>query len=155
MPPSRDCWKWVLEKRRKHNTAKYIDPMGEVHLDGMDKLRLSLRTAIRKRLSRRFRMHRAYSQGNRQEWITEPKNPRFTKSMKIKVNVTYYNCCKHRLDEFPRSDSELDSEDTDVELLDELERAGHLHDFKMYRTIYPVKQIWQPFLKSLKKKPKR
>ena len=155
MPPSKECWKRVLERRRKLNTAKYINPMGESLLDGMDKLRLSLRMAIRKRLSRRFRMHRAYSQGNRQEWIAEPKNPRFPKSMKIKVNVTYYNCCKHGLDEFPRGDTELDSEDTDVDLLDELERAGHSYDFKMYRTIYPVRQVWQPFLKSLKKKPKQ
>ena len=153
--PSKGCWKKILEKRRKRNTAMYIDPMGEKRLDGMDKLRLNLRTAIRKRLSRRFQMHRAYSQGNKEEWIAEPKNPRFTNSMKIKVNMTYYNCCKYGLEEFPKSDTELDSENTDVELLDELEKAGHSHDFKMYRTIYHLKEIWEPFLKSLKKKPKR
>ena len=61
LPPSKECWKKVLEQRRRHNTAKYIDPMGEQHLDGMDKLRLSLKIAIHKWLSRRFRMRRAYS----------------------------------------------------------------------------------------------
>ena len=148
---SKDVLQKIARKRRKRITKKYVDPMGEERIDPLDKLRDRVYGGIHKKLSKHHRIRRTYtSASNKKDWICEPSAPRKTRSTSIKVNSTFYNCCKYGIEEWPETDHEMDSENTDIELLEELEEQGHSHDFRDYRTVYPILEVWTPFLDAKK-----
>ena len=100
-------------------------------------------------------MRRKYtSSSNKTEWIAVPHCPCLTRSQRIKIHSVYYNCCKHGTQSFPETDSELDDQITDTEILEELEKEGHYDNPKDYHAIYPLPEVWEPFLDKLRVRPK-
>ena len=50
-------------------------------------------------------------------------------------------------------DNEFDLEDTDDEVLEELNEAGHSNNPEHYAHIFAEPTIWEPFMAKLKKRP--
>ena len=136
---------------------KYIDPNGEARLIPIIKPHTNMYMAIRCRLSKRFRIHQIYTQGKgaKVAWIAEPKNQRITHSMRAKCLLTLYNCCKYGVLHWPDTDDEFDPEDTDEELLEQLNEAGDSGNPEHYAHIMPEPTIWEPFMAKLKKQPRQ
>ena len=151
----------VVAELKQHRdtqlTQKYVDPKGEARLIPIVKLRTNMYTAIRRRLSKRFRIRRIYTQGKgaKIDWLTEPKNQRIMRSMRAKCLSTLYNCCKYGVLHWPDTDNELDPEDTDDELLENLYEAGHSDNPEHYAHIMPDPAIWDPCMAKLKKCPRQ
>ena len=134
---------------------KYMDPNGQARLIPIIKLHTSMYAAIQHCLSKRFRIHRIYTQGKgaKVDWIAKPKNQRITCSMRAKCLLTLYNCCKYGVLHWPDTDDEFDPEDTDEELLEKLNEAGHSDNPEHYAHIMPEPTTWEPFMAKLKKRP--
>ena len=131
--------------------------MGKARLMPLIKLRTNMYTAIRRCLSKHFRIRRIYTQGKaaKVDWITAPKNQRITRSMRAKCLSTLYNCCKYGVLHWPDTDNELDPEDTDDELLEDLYKAGHSDNPEHYAHVMPDPVTWDPFMAQLKKRPRQ
>ena len=155
--PSSNIMAELIRHREKQLTQKFVDPMGEARLTPLFKLRTNMYTTIRRRLSKRFRIRRKYTQGKgaKIDWLTEPKNQCISRSMHAKCLSTLYNCCKYGILHWPDTDDELDPEDTDDELLENLYEAGHSDNPEHYVHIMPDPAIWDPFMAKLKKRPRQ
>ena len=155
--PSPHIMSALIQQREQIRTQKFVDIMGEARLTPLIKLRTNMYTAIRRRLSKRFRIRRIYTQGKgaKVDWITAPKNQRITRSMRAKCLSTLYNCCKYGVLHWPDTDNELDPEDTDDELLENLYEAGHSDNPEHYAHVMPDPVTWEPFMAQLKKRPRQ
>ena len=71
--------------------------------------------------------------------------------MRAKCLSTLYNCCKYGVLHWPDTDDEYDPEDTDDELLKQLNEAGHSDNPDDYAHIMPELKVWEPFMAALKK----
>ena len=107
--PSPAVVKNIQKLRDQQLTQKYVDPNGEQRRLPLVKLKANMYTAIRRRLSKRFRIRRIYTQGQgtKVDWLAEPKNQRITRSMQAKCLSTLYNCCKQGVLHWPDTDDEL------------------------------------------------
>ena len=147
----------VIDKLKKMRETqfmqKYMDPNGEARLIPIIKLCTYMYTAIRHHLSKRFRICRIYTQGKgaQVDWIAEPKNQRITRSMRAKCLSTLYNCCKYGVLHWPDTDDEFYPEDTDEELLEKLNEAGHSDNPEHYAHIMSEPTTWEPFMGKLEK----
>ena len=155
--PNPNIMSELIHQREQIRTQKFVDTMGEARLTPLIKLCTNMYTAIRRRLSKRFRIRRIYTQGKgaKVDWITAPKNQRITRSMRTKCLSTLYNCCKYGVLHWPDTDNELDPEDTDDELLENLYEAGHSDNPEHYAHIMPDPVTWEPFMAQLKKRPRQ
>ena len=155
MYPSPKVINKLKKMRETQFMQKYIDPKGEARLTPIVKLRTNMYVAIRHRLSKRLRIRCIYTQGKgaKVDWIAEPKTQRITHSMRAKCLSTLYNCCKYGVLHWPDTDDEFDPEDTDEELLENLNEAGHSDNPEHYAHIMPEPTIWEPFMAKLKKQP--
>ena len=71
--------------------------------------------------------------------------------MRAKCLLMLYNCCKYGVLHWPDTDDEFDPEDTDEELLEQLNEAGHSDNPEHYAHIMPEPTIWEPFMAKLQK----
>ena len=119
MYPSTGIMNLIRENQKTQFTQKYVDPTGEVRLIPLVKLKINMYAAIRRHLSKRYRICQNYAQGcdAKKYWIAEPKCQQITRSMRAKCLSTLYNCCKYGILHWPDTDNEYNPEDTDEELL--------------------------------------
>ena len=157
MYPSPSIVDEIKKMKDTHVTQKYVDPNGEARRLPIIKLKSNMYIVICRRLSKRFRIHQIYTQGQgtKVDWIAIPKNQRITRSMRVKCLSTLYNCCKYGVLHWPDMGDEFDLEDTDEELLEELNEAGHSDNPEHYSHIFPEPTIWEPFIAKLKKHPRQ
>ena len=147
----------IRAKREKQFTQKYVDPTGEAQLLPIIKLKNNMYSALWRCLSKRHHIHRIYAQGRDQKkyWMAEPKNQCITRSMRAKCLATFYKCCKYSVLHWPDTDDKYDPEDTDDELLEQLEQKGHSDNPEDYAHIMPEPKTWEPLMEFFKKRLKQ
>ena len=87
--------------------------------------------------------------------MAELKNQRITRSMRAKCLSPLYKCCKYGVLHWLDTDDEYDPEDTDDELLEQIEQEGQSDNPDNYAHIMPEPKTWEPFMESLEKRPKQ